>query len=183
MEAKKKENIFKPPLVEVRFLCTPFSIHFHGAQLSLRPWVHKGNGEIVESQCLSAVDLKVYESSSSRGHLRALSERAEMCLFLQVTVFKLSGTSQRQVFWSLVVQLGSLLLPIGCVWRAVMYVQAETSSTHMDICVLLLTRSLRAHWLQNQAWSVNQPARHVLLDLLHQPGLSIGNGYTSNTHT
>lgn len=62
-----------------------------------------------------------------------------------------------------------------------MYVQSETSSTHVGICFLLLTCSLQAQWLQKQAWSMN--TRHVLLYLLHQLDISIGNVYTSNTHT
>lgn len=66
--------------------------------MSLRAQRHKGNGEIVESRYLNAVDLKVHESPSSYGDLCALSERAETCLFLQVPVFKLEELASIRYF-------------------------------------------------------------------------------------
>lgn len=61
-----------------------------------------------------------------------------------------------------------------------MYLQSETSFAHMGFSFLLPTSSLQAYWLQKKEQPMN--ARHVLLYLLYQLDMSIGDVYTSNTH-
>lgn len=144
---------------------------------------YERKGEIVESQCLNAADLKVmkmFESPSSHGLLCALTERGEAHLFSQVPVSDRRNWPTPGIFVSS--HTAQLLTATHrlCAVRDGVHAPREPplsrrSSAFCHSC------SLQAHSLQKLAWSVH--ARHVLLYLLHQPHSSPRSVHTSNTHT
>lgn len=138
----------------------------------------KKKGELVESQCSNAADLKVmkmFESLSSHGLLCALTEKGEAHLFSQVPVSdkRNQPTAGQQPYRS----APDGALQAVCSERRCACTQ-KTSPEQAVICFSPLTLSA-CTLVKKLASSVH--ARHVLLYLLHQTVLQ--GVHTSNMHT